>query len=440
DTVLNEVAAANTGEPYAVYVGDAKATSSFDILDDAPAARAGADPLFAGGEPPTDGPAVDGGRMPARKGRRKGLYVLLALVVVVLLVGGGLAWKFLVMDRKDYSSTTGERPALVQIPDNAPVREAGDILTDAGVVGSQKAFVNAAGDSAISAGFYKLPTHISAATAVKLMQGNGNRVGRAVIPEGAQLDSKKGADGNTRKGVFEMLADATRVEADGKTYGVTVEQLQKAAATSTPEELGVPAWAKAPVAKLNGDHRRIEGLIASGAWESLDPRMDAKSLLKYLISQSATRFESWGLLGSNESGLLPYDTLIVASIVEAETKHPEDAPKVARVILNRLAKDQKLEMDSTVNYTADINDIDVHGEAYRDANAWNTYQHDGLPVTPIGSIGQMALQSVEHPAQGKWLYFVTVDKHGTTLFADNFEKHKRNREVACKNKLLTVGC
>lgn len=422
------------------------AAPTFDILDESAGAQAV--PLASSSaEPPvpTEPDWLDAedsaGGMPAPRKRTKALLALAAVVVLVLAVGVvGLRQLGVFDSRKDFDSTTGGAMALVEIPEDASLREFGRLLTDAGVVGSQRAFVDAAGNRQLSAGYYELPTGISATTAVNLLADGESRVGRVVIPEGLQLDSKTGVDRKVTPGIFQMLADATTLEADGRTYGVTVEQLQTAAAESSVAELGVPDWAAPAVTKLDGDHRRIEGLIASGAWEDVDPRMDARELLKSLITRSATRFETWGLLSDNSSGLMAYDTLIVASIVEREVSQPDDYAKVARVILNRLDKGQKLEMDSTANYTAAITNIDVHGEAYTSKTEWNTYQREGLPVTPIGAVGERALAAVENPADGDWLYFVTVDKQGTTLFARSYERHKKNRDVACENKFITTGC
>ncbi len=453
-----------TAEQDALVAGPATTVTTgphtgFDILDDAPrrGAHAAGGP---GGDGPgggpgdqgvlLDGPGGDGPGdegtaqgMPASRNNRKVLIAGLAVVLVLVLAGGFALHALGVFDsRKDFASDTGGQPTLVAIPEHSSLRDMGQILADAGVVGSQHAFVNAAGSQALSGGYYRLPTGISGAAAVEKM-ANGDkeyRVGRLVIPEGAQLDSKKGVDGKITPGIFAEIEAATTVEADGTSYGVTAEELQQAAATATVGELGVPDWAKAPVEKLAGDHRRLEGLIASGAWEDLDPRLNAQELLHSLITRSVARFETWGLLSANNSGLMPYDTLIVASIVEAEVSQPDDYAKVARVILNRLEREQRLQMDSTVNYTAEITDIDVRGKAFSDKNEWNTYQRDGLPATPIGAVGERALESVENPAQGDWLYFVTVDKQGTTLFARTFERHKRNREVACRNKLVVTGC
>lgn len=52
---------------------------------------------------------------------------------------------------------------------------------------------------------------------------------------------------------------------------------------------------------------------------------------------------------------------------------------MARVIVNRLGVNQALQMDSTVNYTSAVQNIDVAGEDFTAATKWNTYQEKGLP-------------------------------------------------------------
>ncbi|MCF8569745.1 endolytic transglycosylase MltG [Gordonia sp. HY002] len=389
-----------------------------------------------------DGPTV-GGAMPARRRNKRVLLAVgaIALIVILVIAGLGLKWLGVFDSRTDYDSATGSGSVLVHVPEDAAIRDVGQTLADAGVVGSKRAFVDAAESGpGVAAGFYDMPKGISAKSAIDMMSGADRRVGRIIVPEGLQLDSKESTGGHTRPGIFEMIAGATTIKTDDAEYGVTVAQLEEAAAESSPDELGVPSWAREKVEELTGDHRRIEGLIASGAWEDIDPTLDAREILRELITRSETRYTAWGLLSGNDSGLSPYDTLTVASIVEGEARKEVDFPKVARVILNRLDRDQRLEMDSTANYTADVRANDLHGAAYNNDNEWNTYKHDGLPLTPIGAVGDRALHATENPADGKWLYFVTVDEDGTTLFAKTFDKHKQNRQVACRNKFLTVGC
>lgn len=383
---------------------------------------------------------------PATPGRlRKRVVLGIVLTCMLILVVGvgfvGLRAFGVLENTKDYTNAAGTADVVVDIPQNSTLMDFGRILQDDDVVASVQAFIDAADGQPMSGGFYKLRTQIPAATAVQMMtDGTEHRVGRMVIPEGLQLDNKEGVDGRVTPGIFQMIENATAVTVNGERIGTEVADLEQAAAEGTPEQLGVPEWARAEVQRLDGDHRRIEGLIAPGTWETIDPEHSPTQILRELITASATRFEQWGLLEPHDSGLTPYETLVAASVVEREVTDPDDYAKVARVILNRLDKGQRLEMDSTANYTAAVTNIDVYGEAYRADNEWNTYRIEGLPATPIGAVGERALTAVEYPTPGNWLYFVTIDRDGTTLFADTFAQHQRNRDRACENQLLTTGC
>ncbi|HNP57737.1 MAG TPA: endolytic transglycosylase MltG [Gordonia sp. (in: high G+C Gram-positive bacteria)] len=385
--------------------------------------------------------AADPDQMPKRQRSRWLLIGAAALAAVVVLAGG-----YLVVNRlsgaggPDYSSDTGTADVLVTIPNNSTLTDFGQILQEAGVVRSVDAFTTAADEKPLSGGVYKLRKGISGTAAVAMMSDSTHRVGRLVVPEGVQLEDKKGVDGKTVPGVFSLIADATATTVNGETIGITVEELETAAKSASATELGVPTWATAAVAKLPGDPRRIEGLIAPGTWEAIDPQASAVAILHKLITDSTQRFEAWGLLTANKSGLGPYELLVAASVAEREVRDTDDLPKVARVILNRLDKKQRLEMDSTANYTAAETNIDVHGDNYKADTRWNTYRVTGLPPTPIATVGEKALKAMLDPPKGKWLYFVTIDKNGTTEFSETFEEHLRNRRKACDNQFLKTGC
>ncbi len=131
----------------------------------------------------------------------------------------------------------------------------------------------------------------------------------------------------------------------------------------------------------------------------------------------------------------PYEILTVGSLVQREAT-PEDFSKVARVIYNRLDENRTLEFDSTVNYPLDRIEVATTDADRAQATAWNTYVRPGLPATPICSPGSPALLAAEHPEPGDWLYFVTVDMQGTTLFAREYEQHLANIEIARRNGVL----
>jgi len=59
---------------------------------------------------------------------------------------------------------------------------------------------------------------------------------------------------------------------------------------------------------------------------------------------------------------------------------------------------------------------------------------------PTGGGGQEdALAAAERPEAGDWLYFVTVDDDGTTLFTSDYQEHLANRDKALDSGILNSG-
>src|SRR5690606_16365559 len=129
-------------------------------------------------------------------------------------------------------------------------------------------------------------------------------------------------------------------------------------------------------------------------------------------------------------GLTPLELVTVASIVEREagSANPDDRARVARVIVNRLAQDMPLQMDSTVHYAVNDYATTTTTDEQRAVDSpYNTYKHKGLPPGPIAAPGRAALEAATSPAAGDWLYFVTVNLDtGETRFAVTYEEHEAN--------------
>ena len=341
----------------------------------------------------------------------------------------------------DYAGN-GVKDLVIEVHNGDSTTTIGQTLHDANVVATVKSFVEAAANnsaiSAIQPGFYKVRSEIPAADAVARLADPQNRVGRLVIPEGRQLDDV--TDVKTKavtKGIFTLISEATCVNLDGSTQCVKADEMQQAAKTADLAALSIPEWAMDPVKALGADHRRIEGLIAPGTW-NVNPSATGLQVLSTLIAGSAAQYEQEGLLAAGaEENLSPYQVLTVASLVQKESK-PQDFGKVARVIYNRLvAPDhRKLEFDSTVNYSLDRQEVATTDADRAALTPWNTYARDGLPATPICSPGQPALAAAERPEPGDWLYFVTVDLQGTTLFTHDYPQHLANIELARRNGVL----
>lgn len=379
-----------------------------------------------------------------KKRRRFGsvvaLTVLIVVVVGVVFLGSRL-WHGLFGTESDYAGG-GEKDVVIEVNSGDSTTAIGQTLKDQDVVATATAFVTAAsGNAAISAiqpGFYKVRTQIPGADAVARLADPQNRVGLLTIPEGRQLDDVE--DVRTKAvtdGIFTLIAKASCVDLDGTQQCVNADELKDVAGTADAAALEIPEWAVEPIKVMGTDHRRIEGLIAPGTW-NVDPSASPQDVLKTLIGASTDQYEANGLLEAGSAGdMSPYEILIVASLVQRESK-PQDFAKVARVIYNRLvAPDhRRLEFDSTVNYSLDRQEVATTDADRGRETPWNTYVREGLPITPICSPGQPALVAAENPEPGDWLYFVTIDLQGTTLFTRDYQQHLANIDVAMRNGVL----
>lgn len=365
----------------------------------------------------------------------------IALVVIAVIAGGFLVRQYRQsrMPVLDFAGDGGQQ-VLIEVHEGDYTSAVASTLQQAGVIANVATFLSVAQGNAdiaaIQPGFYRLRAEIPSATAVQELVDPKNRVGKLVIPEGRQLDDTTETNtGRVTPGVFSLIADASCLELNGDRRCLQARDLRRAAETETPQTLSVPQWAIEPVTKMGNDHRRIEGLILAGTW-NVDPTASASTVLANLIRQSSAQLEKSGLPATAaELGMTPYELLIVASLVQREAL-PHDFAKVARVIDNRLREPQRLEFDSTVNYPLDRQEVATTDADRAKVTPWNTYASDGLPATPICSPGMEALTAAEHPEPGDWLYFVTIDKDGTTLFTHSYQQHLSNIELALGNGVL----
>ncbi|MFE4413071.1 endolytic transglycosylase MltG [Streptomyces sp. NPDC056821] len=158
----------------------------------------------------------------------------------------------------------------------------------------------------------------------------------------------------------------------------------------------------------------------------IDDKTTPQSLLTYMVDTANKRFAAAPVAaGPERNSTNLYQAITIASIVQAETASKADMSKVARVVFNRLEHGMPLQMDSTLNYALNGSTVRMSLEDTRLDNPYNSYQRMGLPPTPIDSPGEEAMRAVANPAQGDWLYFVTV-KPGDTRFTADYSEHQRN--------------
>ncbi len=189
---------------------------------------------------------------------------------------------------------------------------------------------------------------------------------------------------------------------------------------STPEE--VAAALAASVQELIPDASTAEGWPITGTidFTSAGTLREATDLV---INARVQELTDLGVPRSD------WQTVITkASLVEREAKLDVDRPMIARVIENRLAKDMRLELDSTVMFAAPGDGAVFTTELQRATDSpYNTYLYQGLPPGAIATPSDESVRAVLNPAEGDWLFFVTVNlETGETAFASTFEGHQAN--------------
>jgi UPF0755 protein len=131
---------------------------------------------------------------------------------------------------------------------------------------------------------------------------------------------------------------------------------------------------------------------------------------------------------AKEMGLTVLEAVTIASLIERETKVPEERALVSSVIHNRLEKGMRLQIDATVQYALGeqkprllYSDLEVD-------SPYNTYKADGLPPGPICSPRIECIEAALYPAESDYLYYVLKPEmngaHNFAASSGEFEKFK----------------
>jgi len=335
-----------------------------------------------------------------RRGRRTGRAAkrLLVFVVAIALIGAA-AFAAVAVLKPVFAGFGGDTDfpgpggAEVQVTVNPgdTGRAIANTLFTAGVVKTAKAFTDAAADNQASAGIqpgeYTLKREMKASDAVAVLANPANRtVPMVTVPEG-----------RWKSEVFAILSKAS---------GKPVADYEAAAKDAAA--LGLPAGA-------NGN---VEGYLFPATYEFAKDS-SATEQLRQMVQKTLSTMTAQGVAPGDMQKVLT-----TASILEAEGRSTEDRQKQARVLLNRMEKGMNLQLDSTVSYGVQKRALTTTDAERADPNPYNTYVNAGLPAGPIGNPSASAIQAALNPADGPWLFWVTVNPNtGETKFAETSQEH-----------------
>jgi UPF0755 protein len=334
---------------------------------------------YVAGEPPP----------PPSRGARGGL---IALAVVALLVAGALFGAWWYLGRRTGSSVASGKSVSVTIKQGSDVEAIAAALARAGVVNNVNMFqlsVRSSGlGDQLKSGTYDLTTGMPDDAVIDVL-AMGSTSG-VTIPEGATIRSI-----------------AAKLQKDA---GIPAAEFTKIASTQA-KSFHKPFLADNPTKSLEGYLFPKTYAIKKGT--------SARQAIELMLDQFGTEIGAVDLSYARSKNLTLHDVVTIASIVEKETPLSRERRLVSSVVYNRLRRRMQLGMESTVRYALGGKAGTLTYADVRVDNPFNTYIHKGLPPGPICNPGIAALDAAAHPADTKYLFFVTTGKDGSSTFTDN---------------------
>lgn len=130
----------------------------------------------------------------------------------------------------------------------------------------------------------------------------------------------------------------------------------------------------------------------------------------------------------NNSGYTFKEALIMASLIERETKTDAERPVVAGILINRLEADWPLQIDASIQYAIGnskdwwpvltLDDLTIN-------SSYNTYKNTGFPPSPISNPGLSSIKAALSPEESNYWYYI----HGTDgkiHYATTLAEHNAN--------------
>jgi UPF0755 protein len=314
---------------------------------------------------------------------------MLGVVIVSLLASG-----FFSSNSDDYIGT-GSGEVLFTISEGEIGDQIANNLVDAGVIKSFDPFYTlllAQEPAAVFIpGVYALKQQMSSPAALDALLDPANRMeNQVVILEGTVLS----------------VALVTIAES----LQIPLEEVQAAAADVTSFDL--PAEATT-----------LEGFVYPATY-TFNPGVSAAEVLTTMVNESLATLDALGVPVEER-----WHTIVMASVIQRESGSPENDFMVSRVFQNRIDQGMTLGSDVTTCYGAGLvgKDCIYITQAQLDdaSNLYNTRLLPGLPIGPISNPGKTAMDAARNPADGPWLFFVTINlQTGETVFSETVEEHE----------------
>ena len=285
---------------------------------------------------------------------------------------------------------------MVTIPKGASLNEIADSLAEKDVILSRVLFIAACGlsgkGSRLQNGVYRFPHSISLVNVIGILAEGSHQIAVWITVN----------EGSTIRTIASILHAKVGID--------SIHTVQLAVDRAFLQKLGIHAHS-------------LEGYLFP---DTYFVRLDDPG--ERILSRMVHRFRSIltpaDSARAREMKYSLYQILTMASIVEGETRRPEERARVAGVYYNRLRLGMLLQADPTIQYIIPDGPRRLLYRDLRIESPYNTYRHKGFPPGPVNNPGRAAIDAALYPEKHGFLYFV-ANGTGGHVFSTTAREHAR---------------
>lgn len=346
----------------------------------------------------------------SRRGRRALTVVLVLFLLLAVLAAGAVIW---VQRQIDPPGGPGE-VISVEIPEGSTSDDIGALLAGEDIISSKLAwewYLRINGGGPFQAGRYELARNSAIGDVIDVLDAG------PLPPDELSFTVPEGL---TVRETIARLADPER--------GLGFDE---AAMQQLLDSGQVRSEFQPP------DQPSNEGILFPETYR-VPAEADELAVLQRMVAELDATLRELDVASAQERfNLTPYEILIVASLIEEETKVDAERGRVAQVIYNRIRQGIPLGIDATSRYEAELEGRDRGEIDFESDSPYNTRVSAGLPPTPIASPGRASIEAALNPEDGPWLYYVLQDEAGNHLFTDDYNEFLQAKERCAEAGL---GC
>lgn len=291
-------------------------------------------------------------------------------------------------------------------------------LKERGVIRSSLAFrtyaLTIGASGSLQAGTYELGPGMSIAEIVERMDKGRIVKEKITVPEG--WDVTDIAEALEEKGIFTS-------EEFLKVVGVPGVDYREHPSLPQPEDfsgeyafLSDKPW-----------YVSLEGYLFPDTYEVASGE-EPEDLVRRMLDNFGEKASLQIRAAAARQGKSLFETVTMASLLEKEVPTLEDKKRVAGILEKRMREGMRLQVDATVNYIKDREELSVSIKDTQIESPFNTYRTGGLPLGPIANPGLESIKAALDPVATRYWYYLSASD-GTTVYNETFEGHKRDKAI-----------